>query len=166
MGVGILGPKSVFYMSNFFTLFSWETHQELNMLKFVAKALALLCESMYMLPPRAPQGEKPESPDLRPENDACSVQFSHSVVSDSLRLHGLQHARLPCPSPTLRPCSNSCPSSRWSHPTISSSVVPFSSCPQSFSASGSFQMSQFFTSGGQSIGASASASVLPMNIQD
>ena len=84
MGVGILGPKSVFYMSNFFTLFSWETHQELNMLKFVAKALALLCESMYMLPPRAPQGEKPESPDLRPENDACSVQFSHSVVSDSL----------------------------------------------------------------------------------
>ena len=164
MGVGILGPKSVFYMSNFFTLFSWETHQELNMLKFVAKALALLCESMYMLPPRAPQGEKPESPDLRPENDACSVQFSHSVVSDSLRLHGLQHARLPCPSPTHRPCSNSCPSSRWSHPTISSSAVPSSSCLQSFPASVSFPMNQFFTSGGESIGVLASSSVLPKNI--
>ena len=82
------------------------------MLKFVAKAVALLCESMYMLPSGAPQGEKPESPDLRPENDTCSVQLSHSVMSDSLRPHGLQHARLPCPSPTHRACSNSCPSSR------------------------------------------------------
>ena len=80
--------------------------------------------------------------------------------------HGLQHARLPCPSPTPEACSNSCPSSWWFHPTISSSVVPFSSCFQSFPASGSFQMSHFFTSGGQSIGVSASASVLPMNIQD
>ena len=96
----------------------------------------------------------------------CSVQFSCSVVSDSLWPHGLQHTRLPCPSPTPRACSNSCPSSRWCHPTISSSVIPFSSCLQSFSASGSFQMSQFFPSGGQSIGVSASASVLPMNIQD
>ena len=98
----------------------------------------------------------------------CSLLFSsvHSVMSDSLRPHGLQHARLPCPSPTPRVCSNSCPSSQWCHPTISSSVVPFSSCLQSFPASGSFPISQFFTSDGQSIGASASASVLPMNIQD
>ena len=93
-----------------------------------------------------------------------SVQFSCSVVSDSLRPCGLQYARLPCPSPTPRAYSNSCPSSEWCHPTISSSVVPFS-CLQSFPASGSFPMSQFFASGGQSIGASASASVLPMNIQ-
>ena len=95
-----------------------------------------------------------------------SVHFSCSVVSNSLWPHGLQHARLPCPSPTPGACSNSCPSSRWCHPTISSSVVPFPSCLQSFPASGSFPMSQFFTSGGQSIGISASASVLPMNIQD
>ena len=96
----------------------------------------------------------------------CSVQFSRSAVSNSLRPHGWQHARLPCPSPTPRAYSNSCPLSRWCHPTISSSVVPFSSCLQSFPASGSFQMSQFFASGGQSIGGSASASVLPKNIQD
>ena len=95
-----------------------------------------------------------------------SVQFSRSVVSDSLRLHGLQHARPPCPSPTPGVYTNSCPLSWWCHPTISSSVVPFSSCLQSFPASGSFQMNQLFTSGGQSIGASASTSVLPMNIQD
>ena len=87
-------------------------------------------------------------------------------MSDSLQSHGLQHARLPCPSPTHRAYSNSCPSSGWCHPTISSSVIPFSSCLQSFPASGSFPMSQFFVSGGQSIGVSASASVLPMNIQD
>ena len=92
--------------------------------------------------------------------------FSHSVVSDSLRPHGLQHTRLPCPSPTPRACSNSCPWSQWYQPTISSSVIPFSSCPQSFPASGSFPMSQLFSSGSQSIGASASASVLPVNIQD
>ena len=94
-----------------------------------------------------------------------SVQFSHSVVSN-LKPHGLQHTRPPCLSPTPRVYSDSCPLSRWWHPTISSSVVPFSSYPQSFPASGSFQMSQFFTWGGQSIGVSASASVLPMNIQD
>ena len=93
-----------------------------------------------------------------------SVQFSHSVVSNSLQPHGLQHARLPCPSPTPRAYSNSCPLSRWCHATISSSIVPFSSHLQSFPASGYFPMSQFFASGGQSIG--ISASVLPMNIQD
>ena len=95
-----------------------------------------------------------------------SVLFSHSVMSDSLRPHGLKHARLPCPSPTPGACSNSCPSSQWCHPTISSSVVPFSSCLQSFPASGSFPMSQLFTSGGQRIGVSTSASILPMNIRD
>jgi len=94
-----------------------------------------------------------------------SVQFSCSVVSNSLWPHEPQHARPPCPSPTPRVYPNSCPLSQWCHPTISSSVVPFS-CPQSFPASGSFQMSHFFTSGGQSIGIAASTSVLPMNIQD
>ena len=93
--------------------------------------------------------------------------FCCSVMSDSLRPHGLQHSRLPCPSPTPRAYWNSCPLSRWCHPTISSSAVPFSFCLQSFPASGKdFQMSQFFTSGGQSIGVSASASVLPINIHD
>ena len=87
-------------------------------------------------------------------------------MSNSLRPHGLQHSRLPCPSPTPRACSNSCPLSWWCHPTISSSVVLFSSCLQSFPSSGSFPMSQFCTSGGQSIGPSALTSVLPMNIQD
>ena len=95
-----------------------------------------------------------------------SVQFSRSVVSDSLRRCGLQHTRPPCPSPTPEVYSNSCPLSRWCHPTISSSVVPFSSCLQSFPVSGSFPVSRIFVSGGQSIGASASASVLLMNIQD
>ena len=95
-----------------------------------------------------------------------AVQFSRSVVSNSLRPHESQHARPPCPSPTPGVHPNSCPSSRWCHPAISSSVVPFSSCPQSFPASGSFRMSQPFASGGQSIGISASASVLPMNTQN
>ena len=95
-----------------------------------------------------------------------SVQFSHSVVSNSLQPCGLQHARPPCPSPAPGVYSNLCPLSRWCHPGTSSSVVPFSSCLQSFPASGSFQMSQFFTEDDQSIGVSASASVLPMNIQD
>ena len=90
----------------------------------------------------------------------------HSVMFYSLQPHGLQHTRPPCPSPNPRVYSNSCPLSRWCHPTISSSVVPFSSCLQSFPASGSFPMSQFFTSGGQNTGVSASASVLPMNTQD
>ena len=95
-----------------------------------------------------------------------SVQFSTSVVSNSFGPRGLQHTRFPSPSTTPRACSNSCPSSRWCHPTISFSVIPFSSCLQSFPASRSFQMSQLFTLGGQSIGVSALASVLPMNIQD
>ena len=92
-------------------------------------------------------------------------QFSHSVMTNSLRPHRLQHARSPCPSPTPRVYSNSCPLSQWCHPTISSSVIPFSSCLQSFLASRSLQISQFFTSGGQSIGVSTSTSVLPVNIQ-
>ena len=99
-------------------------------------------------------------------SNIISVQFSHSVVSDSLWPHGLQHARLPCPSPTPGACSNSCPLSQWFHPMISTSVIPFSSCLQSFPASGSFPMSQFFASGGQSVRVSASAWVHPMNIQD
>ena len=91
--------------------------------------------------------------------------FSSSVMSDSFQPHGLRHARLPCPSPSPRACSNSCPLSRWCHPTISSSVVSFSSCPHSLPASGSFPVSWLFTSSGQSIGVWASALVLPMSIQ-
>ena len=98
--------------------------------------------------------------------DNSSVQFSCSVLSNSLWPHGLQHSRPPCPSPTPGVYSNSCPSSWWCHPAISSSVIPFSSCPQSFPASGSFQMSQLFMSGGQNTGVSASTSVLPVNTQD
>ena len=94
-----------------------------------------------------------------------SVQFSHSVVSDSLQAHRPQHGRPPCPSPTARVYPNSCPLSWWCYPIIPSSVIPFFSRLQSFPASGSFPMSQFFASGGQSIGASASASVLPVNSQ-
>ena len=94
------------------------------------------------------------------------VQFRRSVMSNSSWPHGLQHARLPCPSPTPKAYSNSCPLSWWCHPTISSSVVPFSSCLQSFPASGYFSKSQFFPLGGQSNGVSASASVLPVNNQD
>ena len=95
-----------------------------------------------------------------------SVHFSHSVVSDSLQPYESQHARPPCPSPTPGIYPNSCPSSRCCHPAISSSAVPFSSCPQSLPASGSFPVSQLFTWGGQSIGVSASVSVLPLNTQD
>ena len=105
---------------------------------------------------------------IQPKDKEWTVQFSHSVMSDSVWPHGLQHVRPPCPSPTQLNSwiyINSYPLSRWCHPTISSSVVPFSSCLQSFPASGSFPMSQFFTSGGQSIGVLASTSVLPMNIQ-
>ena len=95
-----------------------------------------------------------------------SVQFSHSFVSDSLWPHEPQHTRPPCPSPTPGVHPNPCPLSQWCHPTISSSVIPFSSCPQYFPASGYFQMSQLFASGGQSTGVSASTSVIPMNNQD
>ena len=103
---------------------------------------------------------------FKPNISVVSVQFSCSVMSDYLYSYGLQHSRLPCPSPTPGAYSNSCPSSRWCHPTISSSVIPFSSCLQSFPASVSFPMGQFFSSDGQSIGVSASALVLTMNIQD
>ena len=95
-----------------------------------------------------------------------SVQFRRSVVSNSLWPQGLQHTRPPCPSPTPGTYPNSCPLNQWCHPTSSSSIIAFSSCPQSFPASGSFQMSQLFVSGGQSIGVSASTSVLPLNTQD
>ena len=94
----------------------------------------------------------------------CCLLFSCSVMSNSMRLHGLQHTRLPFPSPSPRACSNSRPLSQWCHPTISSSIVPFSSCLQTFPASGSFPMSRLFTSGGHSLEVSASTSVLPMNI--
>ena len=107
-----------------------------------------------------------DSMDISSVQSLSSVQFIWSVVSDSLWPHDLQHARLPRPSPTPGVYPNSCPSSRWCHPTISSSVIPFYSCLQPFPASRSFQMSQFFASGGQSIGVSASTSVLPMNTQD
>ena len=103
---------------------------------------------------------------LKTEFWVSSVQFSSSVMSDSLQPHEPQHIRSPCPSPTTRVHANPCPSSWWCHPTISSSATPFSSCPQYFPALRSFQMSQPFTSGGQSIGVSASTSALPMNIQD
>ena len=103
---------------------------------------------------------------LRVRSPISSIQFSHSVVPDSLRLHGLQHARPPYLSPTPRACWNPCPLSPWCHPTIWSSVIPFSSLLQFFPTSRSFPMSQFFVSGSQSIGVSASASVLPVNIQD
>ena len=97
---------------------------------------------------------------------STSVQFSHLVVSDSLQHHESQHSRPPCPSPIPGVYPNSCTLKQWCHPTISSSVSPVSSCPQSFPASESFQMSQLFASGDQSFGVTASASVLPMNIQD
>ena len=103
---------------------------------------------------------------LNKQREISVSQFSHSVVSNSLQPHGLQHPRPPCRSPTPEVYSDSCPLSRWCHPTISSSFIPFSSYLQSFPASGSFPMSQFFTSGGQRTGVSASASVHPMNIQD
>ena len=114
---------------------------------------------------QSPKSSHPSLPLVLTHATKFSVQFS-SVVSESLRPYGLQYARLPCPSPAPEACSNSCPLSQWCHPTISSSVFPFSSCLQSFPASGSFPMSQFFAPGGQSIGVSVSASVLPMNIQD
>ena len=122
-----------------------------------------LLSSIYQVCPKFPLERTVAFSVLRVDTD--SVQFSHSVVSDSLWPHGLQHARLPCSSPVPRACSNSCPLSRWCHPTISSSVIPFSSHLQSFPASGSFPVGQFFASGGQTIAVSASASVLPMNIQ-
>ena len=147
--------------------FSWPEYQS-----------GLPCPPLGDLPDPGIEPMSPASPELQVDSlplshqaSLCtyvqfsSVQLSHSVVSDSLRPHESQHARPPCPSPTPGVHPNSCPSSRWCHPTISSSVIPFS-CLQSFPASGSFQMGQFFASGGQSTGVSASASVLPMNTQD
>ena len=122
--------------------------------------MALLQESWNSAP------ESMQSPDnLRISVYTYTLSFSCSVVSDSLQSHGLQHTRLPCPSLSPRGCSNSCPLNWWCYPTISSSVIPFSSCLQSFPASGSFPLSQLFASAGQSIGATASASILPVNIQ-
>ena len=100
------------------------------------------------------------------QSPCFTVQFGRSVLSDFLQPHGPQHSKLPCPSPTPGACSSSCPLSQWCHPTVSSSVVPVSSCLQSFPALGSFPRSQFFESDGQSIGVSVSISVLPMNTQD
>ena len=114
---------------------------------------------------RRPPGDSGACWSLKIQQKSLKV-FSCSVVSDSLQTHESQNARPPCPSPTRGVYSNSCPSSRWCHPAISSSVVPFLSCPQSLPASGSFQMCQLFAWGGQSTGVSASASVLPMNTQD
>ena len=113
-----------------------------------------------------PTNKSPRPDSFTGEFSVQSVQFSRSVMVNSLWPHGLQYARLPSPSPMSGACSNSCPSSLWCHPTISFSIIPFYSCLQSFPVLGSFPMSQLFTSGGQSIGVSASALVLPMNIQD
>ena len=117
-------------------------------------------------PPRCPLTDKWRKKLCYIYTMEYSVQFSCSVMSDSLRPHESQHTRPPCPSPTPRVHTDSCPSSQWCHPDISSSVIPFSSCPQYLPASESFPMSQLFTWGGQSIGVSASASVLSMNTQD
>ena len=116
--------------------------------------------------PRSPTLQAHSLPSEHQGSPVNPTQFSCSVVSDCLQPHGLQHARLPYPSPTPRAYSNSCSLSQWCHPTISFSVIPFSSHLQSFPASGSFPLSQFFASGGQSIGGSDSASAIPMNIQD
>ena len=116
--------------------------------------------------PGSPAWQAASLPSELPGKPFSSVQFSRSVMSNTWWPHGLQHTRLPCPSPTPRVNSNSCPLSQWCHSTISSSVIPFSTHLQSFPASGSFRMSQFYASGVQSIGVSASASVLPITIQD
>ena len=136
-----LGSKSVYYLSLFCIIMKLK-HKVFKKYVPIIKILLLLLIVQF-----------------------SSVQFSHSVVSDSLRPHELQQARPPCPSPTPGVYSNSCPSSQWCHPAISFSVIPFSSCPQSLPASGSFPMSQLFSWSGQSTGVSASASVLPMNTQ-
>ena len=136
------------------------------MISTVVVITAVLPYTLFTLPPTTPDYLWPVLYDLH--SSLPDVQFSsvHSVVSDSLRPHGLQHARLPCPSPTPGACSSSCPLSRWCRPTIFSSVIPFSSCPQSLPPSGSYPMGQLFAWGGQSFGVSASTSVLPMTTQD
>ena len=125
------------------------------------KAIYFHCIEIEKRKPEFAQGDR-----RKELINISSVQFSRSVMSNSLQPHGLQHARLSCPLPTPGAYSNSCLLPWWCHPTILSSVIPFSSCPQSFPASGSFPVSQFFTSGSRSFGVSASALVLPMNIQD
>ena len=117
-----------------------------------------------LAPPALAGGFFIAEPTGRPNGIFSSVHFCHSVMSDSLQPHGLQHSRLPCPSPMPGACSNSCPLCRWCHPTIASFVIPSFSCLQSFPASGSFPVSQVYSSSGQSIGVSASASVFPVNI--
>ena len=147
----------------------WEVQDQFSSwwrISFWLSTTFLMCSQMVCMCARTDTHTHTQQLTERDSVVFSSVQFSHSVVSDSLQPHGLQHARLHCPSPTPGAYSNSSPSSRWCHPTSSSSFIPFSSCFQSFPTSGSFLMSQFFASGGQSIGVSASASVLPMNIQD
>ena len=147
-------------------------HSEQRLSIFQKKEFCLqtvfILELRIQLFPRSPDCWPTLQVSLTPPklHQFSSAQFSRSVLSDSLWPHEPQHARPPCPSPTPGVYPNSCPLSRWCHPAISSSVVPFSSCPQSFPASGSFPMSQLFAWGGQSIGVSASTSVLPMNTQD
>ena len=155
-----------YYMSLYFFLFHWSIVdlQYFVSFRYTAKWFSYTCFLHILFHFRLLQNIAYSS--LCYAVIPCSIQFSHSVMSDSLRLHGLQHAKPPCPSPAPRVHPNSCPLSWWCHPTVSSSVVPFSSCPQSFPASGSLQMSQLFTSGGQSFGVSASTSVLPVNTQD
>ena len=133
---------------------------------FQCTAQCVAITSEYTLFRQAVRALRLLTVEVAPSAQFSSVQFSCSVMSNSLWPLGLPHARPPCPSPTPGVYSNSCPLSQWCHPTISSSVVRFSSGLQCFPASGSFPVSLFFTSGGQSIGVSASASVLPMNIQD
>ena len=151
----------MFWLSSVFLYEVWPFWSTTSLSKFA--------KWIYFLEAPDPQGRNSWYPCFGfsiSQSSPWSVQFSCSVVSNSLWPHGLQHARIPCPPPTLGACSNSCPLSQWCHSTISSSVVLFSSHLQSFPASGSFPLSQFFTSGGQSIGVSASASVLLMNSQD
>ena len=157
-----------FYIVWVFFFFFYQRHK--FVLKLKGQEYAHPCHlQSHWRPPDAEEKEKALSrlwiANRWNTTNNSNSQFSHSVMSDSLRPHELQHARPPCPSPTPGVHPNPFPLSRWCHPTISSSVIPFS-CPQSFPASGSFQMTQLFTSGGQSIGVSASTSVLPMNTQD
>ena len=140
---------------------SWSLLKLMSMKSVMPSNRLILCHPLLLLPAIFPS-IRVFSNEIN-SSQFSSVQFSHSVVSNSLRPHEQEHARPPCPSPTPGIHPNPCPSSRWCHP---SSVVPFSSCPQSFPASGSFPMSQLFTSGGQSFGVSAPASLLPTNTQD
>ena len=137
----------------------------LRLLGTQSRFLGISLSSQVQTEENVPNGVVMVHPSIHPSNRS-SAQFSRSVVSSYLRPHEIHHARPPCPSPTPWVYPNSCPLSRWCHPTMLSCVIPFSSCLQSFPASGSFHMSQFFTSGGQSIGVSASTSVLPTNTQD